>query len=41
MGTSLHTGPVREPEGGLVSLGLYRQMKEGSENEASLSMGAL
>jgi len=41
MGTSLHTGPVREPGGGLVSLGLYTQMKEGSGNVASPSMGAL
>jgi len=41
MGTSLHTGPIREPGGGAVSLGLYRQMKVGSGNGASLSMGAL
>jgi len=42
MGNSIHRGPVGEPVGVLFKRGLFeRQMKEGSENGASLCMAPL
>jgi len=41
MGISLHRGPVGQAGVGLFTRDFERQMKEGSRNGASLSVGAL